>query len=422
MRKRYLKRALILLMAVCVPAAFIGGCAAPQFKPAPYTPKTIDVQQYDAKADVLMILLDASASMTQQEYNDQAKINIAQDVLYRLNETIPEMDLQAGMRLFGQDPSIVPDGTELVYGITDYRRSELSDAITAVPRQGFITPMGAALEATGQDLNATEGPIALVLVSDGIEREIPEAPLDDNLRALVDQLGDRLCIHSIGVGNFEDGIERMKDIAEDSPCGTYTNADELTSAAAMADFVEKTLLSKRIDSDGDGVYDRSDDCPNTPAGVAVDDSGCASVVAAITPADSDGDGVADDTDKCRNTPQGVQVGNDGCRTMEMVHFEFDESNIQPRYEAILDDAAQMLRDNPQVEMEIHGHTDDIGTPPYNQELSERRARSVKQYLIDQGIDGGRLSTTGHGERQPIATNETAEGRAENRRAELKTQD
>jgi OOP family OmpA-OmpF porin len=101
-----------------------------------------------------------------------------------------------------------------------------------------------------------------------------------------------------------------------------------------------------------------------------------------------------------------------------VHFDFDKSNIKPQYEPILNDIADVMRRNPMLRLRVHGHTDSIGTEQYNQGLSERRARAAEQYLIGRGIDSARLSTVGHSFRQPIETNKTKTGRAQNRRAEF----
>ncbi|MAE93671.1 MAG: hypothetical protein CL910_03325 [Deltaproteobacteria bacterium] len=101
-----------------------------------------------------------------------------------------------------------------------------------------------------------------------------------------------------------------------------------------------------------------------------------------------------------------------------VNFDFDKSAIRPDAAVILDEAIRILADRSEVRLRVEGHTDWTGTDAYNQGLSERRASSVRDYLVAHGIDAGRLTTAGFGESQPIATNETREGRALNRRVEL----
>ena len=101
-----------------------------------------------------------------------------------------------------------------------------------------------------------------------------------------------------------------------------------------------------------------------------------------------------------------------------VNFDFDKSDIRPDAAVILDEAASQLNASPGRSVSVAGHTDSVGTEAYNQALSERRAASVKDYLVSKGVDGSRLSTAGFGESNPIASNDTADGRALNRRVEL----
>ncbi len=170
-----------------------------------------------------------------------------------------------------------------------------------------------------------------------------------------------------------------------------------------------------VDSDGDGVLDRDDRCPGTPAGVEVDEYGCEK--------DSDEDGVPDSEDECPDTRRGAVVDRDGCERqvvidLEGVHFEFDKATLTPDSRSTLDAAVEILGNHPQLEVEVAGHTDNIGTESYNLDLSKRRARVVYDYLIDNGISADRLSTEGYGESEPIASNDTERGRAQNRRTEL----
>ncbi len=171
-----------------------------------------------------------------------------------------------------------------------------------------------------------------------------------------------------------------------------------------------------LDSDGDGVPDYLDTCPGTAAGIAVDESGC--------PLDSDGDGVPDYQDKCPGTMAGSAVDADGCPPVGAeldilnMEFDFDKSNIRDEYKPRLDTDVKVLQDNPNMTIMIEGHTDSTGPEAYNQALSERRANSVKDYMVEGGVDAGRMETVGKGESEPVADNGTREGRAQNRRVEL----
>jgi len=171
-----------------------------------------------------------------------------------------------------------------------------------------------------------------------------------------------------------------------------------------------------VDSDGDGVPDDSDRCPGTPAGAKVDRYGCEF--------DSDGDGVVDSMDKCPNTPKGTPVDNTGCElahefTLEGVNFEFDSAKLTADSTATLDGAVKILQRHSDLKVEIAGHTDSQGNDVYNQGLSERRAQAVADYLIAHDVYRNNVSVKGYGESQPVADNGTTEGRAANRRVELR---
>ncbi len=139
--------------------------------------------------------------------------------------------------------------------------------------------------------------------------------------------------------------------------------------------------------------------------------------------DLDGDGVLNERDKCPNTRPGAVVDLDGCEVeavieLEGVHFDFDKATLRPEAKVILNEAAALLGKHEKVVVEVAGHTDSVGSEKYNQGLSERRANSVRDYLVEKGVKASRLSAKGYGELRPIASNDTEEGRQENRRVEL----
>jgi len=105
--------------------------------------------------------------------------------------------------------------------------------------------------------------------------------------------------------------------------------------------------------------------------------------------------------------------------LDDVLFDFDKSNVKPEAAAILDRLVAFMNENKDKKATLSGHTDSVGTEAYNQGLSERRVASVKAYIVKKGIDGGRVSGQGFGESKPIADNKTREGRAKNRRVEIK---
>jgi len=235
----------------------------------------------------------------------------------------------------------------------------------------------------------------------------------------------------------KDGVKDKYDACPDTPLGVevddvgcpvdsdgdgvpdYLDECPNTPAGAPVDAVGCPL-----DSDGDGVPDYMDNCPNTPAGAPVDAQGC--------PLDSDGDGVPDYMDRCPNTPAGTEVDRQGCPipepepevisyTFEDVFFNFDSAVLTDEGKARLDEIGATLITIMDADIEVHGHTDATGPEDYNMGLSKRRAEAVRDYLLENfsGLNANQFTVRQFGEDQPIDTNDTREGRRQNRRVEIK---
>jgi OOP family OmpA-OmpF porin len=151
----------------------------------------------------------------------------------------------------------------------------------------------------------------------------------------------------------------------------------------VVEEVEEVIVVENIDSDGDGVYDRNDECPGTPHKFKVNDVGC--------PTDYKFD----------------------------VQFAFDSSKIQPQFKEEIVNFAEFMDNAPDYQAELQGYTDTIGNDAYNQKLSQRRADAVKAELEKYGIASDRLKAVGYGESDPVASNKTKEGRYQNRRVNAK---
>ena len=145
----------------------------------------------------------------------------------------------------------------------------------------------------------------------------------------------------------------------------------------------------------------------------------AKVAPVEAPKDSDSDGVIDSLDECPNTMAKSKVDSVGCMTLVNLNINFDtnKSNIKDSYNTRIVEFANMLKANPKLKATIGAHTDSVGSDAYNQKLSERRAASTVEALKALKVDASKIKAVGYGETRPVATNATAEGKAENRRVE-----
>ena len=181
------------------------------------------------------------------------------------------------------------------------------------------------------------------------------------------------------------------------------------------------------DTDGDGIPDSIDKCPTEPEDKDgfQDEDGCPDP-------DNDGDGIPDVKDKCPNEPEtfnGYQ-DEDGCPdeipaavkkftgVIQGINFKTKSAEITRDSHKVLDKAVQVLSDYPDVRLEIGGHTDNVGKAEFNLELSQKRAESVKEYLVGKGISSDRLTAVGYGMDKPLTSNKTAADKAKNRRTEF----
>jgi OOP family OmpA-OmpF porin len=139
-----------------------------------------------------------------------------------------------------------------------------------------------------------------------------------------------------------------------------------------------------------------------------------------TQKDSDGDLIPDNLDKCPNTPLNMTVDHSGCPIITTLRLNFDtnKADVKEIYYPKLKKIAEILKNNPNLKIEIAGHTDDIGDDKYNLKLSKKRAKAVKNILVKYGIDPNRIITKGYGESYPLVPNNTITNRALNRRVEI----
>ncbi|KAB2833049.1 MAG: OmpA family protein [Candidatus Brocadia sp.] len=394
MRKLYLLASVLMasftVLAGCAQLSSLKKPLGPMetFVPQHLDAASLDVQ-YESKIESFVIILDASASM-QEEYNGivnkgHPKFAVAKDILMRMNNTLPEIDINSALVTFGHGFFKPLDKTFIVYELTKHSRGLLENALNGITSPEGCSPAGNAIKDAKNLLLTSGGQNAVILICDG--EQLIGSPLS-RAQDLKEMYGDRVCLYTIFVGNTVEGERELREIAREAQCGFSVTADGIASSENMADFVKKVFLTEiprqvhdsDIDSDGDGVYDKDDECPDTPKGAIVDSRGCW-VVKGVT-------------------------------------FDYKKWDIKEEFNSNLSNIVEILENNPDMKIRIEGHTDNIGSMGYNIELSQKRARAVKNYLVGKGIQESRISTEGFGFKHPIAPNDTEAGRALNRRAEI----
>lgn len=251
-----------------------------------------------------------------------------------------------------------------------------------------------------------------------------------------------------------DGVPDYRDRCPDTPTGV--RVDEFgcpldTDADGVVDYLDRCPTVPGLekfdgcpDRDGDGIEDAFDKCPDVPGtaeffgcpdrdgdGIPDSEDKCPDVAGLCQfdgCPDRDGDGVPDAEDQCPDEPG--TIANRGCpevkvddidainRALDKVFFDFDKYEIKAESFEALNKIVNILSENPSYKVLIEAHADNIGTEAYNVTLSGRRAEAVKNYLVSNGIGESRITAQAYGEARPAASNDSAEGRAQNRRVEF----
>ncbi|MBN2072219.1 MAG: OmpA family protein [Candidatus Krumholzibacteriota bacterium] len=332
---------------------------------------------------------------------------------------------------------------------------------TITPGISYVTPKGAGILA-GIDINLNS------------EDNWPISDPPDWMAYLGFSVGGFVLAQDSDKDGIEDKVDKCADQPEDfdgfeddDGCpdldndadGIQDQVDQCPDLAEDFDGFEDEDGCPDLDNDGDGIPDIEDRCPSEPEDFDgfEDSDGCPDIIQ-----DSDNDGVADDQDKCPLKPEDLDgfqdedgcpdldndldgildvndqcpmetetfngyMDEDGCpdeRPIEAkfilrgVNFESGSASLTPDSYAVLDQVVKSLMAYPEVKVEVRGYTDSVGSWETNLRLSEKRAESVKHYLINSGIMADRVLAKGYGEADPVSSNKTAAGRAENRRIEF----
>ncbi len=353
-----------LFSVVALVAIFGIGCVS--YAP-PRDPIAVDPLQLSGNearvVDQVLVVTDASGSMKDSRSFSEAKA-LTQEFI----SALPEANVRsknaatysAGAIAFGGDDRKT---TPLA---TFDRGALASDAenlhLLGVPHPR--TPLNDVLAEAHATLDG-QGPAALVLFSDG--QPDSEATAMQAGRELVASIPAGICIHTVHTAAGGEGKAFLTGLSQLTSCGSVRTAADLQSASNLNGFSRDVLVAA---------------IPGTlPA------------VGAIDPC---------------TTPVRLRA----------VEFNFDKANLTDSGEQTLSAIVSRLGECEDVKITIRGHTDGLGTDAYNEGLSERRATTVENFLSSGGIDSGRLNTEAKGESEPIASNDTGEGRARNRRVEL----
>ena len=338
-------------------AVLLAGCAGTPYSPTPFTASGIDTSAYTAKVDAFVVVMDASSSM-KFDYEDRSNFYNAKDVVTHLNQTIPELGYQSALVGFGSGSCVNREDARVVYGPATYSRADFSNGLTMLECAGGITPMADGVNVGGDTVKGS-GQVALIIVSDFWQ--INSGAVIAAIDTLKADYGDRLCIHTIKVGDADEGGDLAAALAGVNSCGSSVDAGSLASSAAMAGYVTDVLLA--------------------PATVVKYE---------------------------KNTMSASAL------------FDHDKSNLKDEGKAALHalDESIKAKGASVVDINVIGHTDSDGTEEYNMALSIRRAEAVRDYMVSEGVDAAIIDVSGEGELNPIASNATKEGRAENRRVDI----
>jgi len=352
----YLRSTLLFIIS----GGFLAGCIDTVYTPTPFTPATVDTSAYVPKVDAFVVVVDASDSMNFY-YGTRRNFFTAKDVVGNMNQTIPPLGYKSALVGFGTGSCVNGEDATVLYGPAPYRRADFANGLAKLDCAGGLTPMSEGIDVGGGSAKAASGKVAMILVSDFYQIDTGA------VSAVVDKLkadyGDRLCIHTIRVADAPQNADMIAALAGVNSCGSSVDASSLATPDAMANYVTDVLL--------------------TPAAVTA-------------------------------------VKYEKTTVSASALFDYDKAILKDKGKAELHalDESIKARGAKIVDVHVIGYTDSEGTEKYNMALSLRRADAVRNYMVSEGVASSMIKVSGEGESNPVASNATAEGRAQNRRVEI----
>jgi len=336
----------------------LAACAiGPAHVPKAVQPQLIDMTAFAPKVESFVVVLDISSSMA-EDYQDRPKVHTAQDLVASFNATVPAAAFKSGLVTFGNgEGRCFGDGVATdAYGLTDHDASAFAAALGSIDCAGGTTPLSEGIDSASQMLTGQTGPLAVIVVSDF--QWVSADAVKRSVANLKSQYQGEICLHTVKVGDNTTGDALIASITDAPGCDSSMAAGDLTSAAAMATYVTDVLM-------GPLQYE--------------DHSVSATAL-----------------------------------------FDFDKAVLKEQGEAELHNLSEYIKGKgiTIVDIDVIGHTDSRGSDEYNLDLSKRRAMAVSDYLTANGVSANIMDVSGKGESEPVATNNTDEGRAKNRRVEI----
>jgi len=288
------------------------------------------------------------------KYKGTQKLTLARSIVASMNQSISDIKLNAGLRDFGRG-----------YNLFSIGQSTLLYGVASYDKQALSDALQKANLAGGDSLmgkasNRAADDLKTVSGTSALilisDGKVTDQGVIQAAENLKKIYGDTICIYTIQIGDCYASEKLLEEIAKIGGCGFSVNADDLASCEAMASFVKKVFFEK---------------------GAAA--------------------------------PSKMIINS--------VLFDFDSNVVKPEAAIMLEQVADMLKQDSR-DVVVEGHTCSVGPEAYNLGLSERRAKAVRGFLVDQGVDSSRLTAKGAGETEPIADNTTDEGRERNRRVEF----
>ena len=352
-----IKRSIISLFTAPFVLLLAACASGPTYTPSAVQPQAIDMDAFAPKVESFVVVLDVSSSMG-EDFQDRPKVHTAQDLVASFNATVPPAEFKSGLVTFGSGTGrcFGTGSADGIYGLASHDGGAFASALGSIECAGGTTPMADGLDAAAQMLSGVSGPVAVIVVSDF--RWVASNPVGEAVARLKEQHGENLCLHAVKVGDAARSERVISSMISAPGCDSYVAAADISSADGMAGYVTGVLLAPL-------EYEK-----HSVAATAL--------------------------------------------------FDFDSAILKDQGKAELQNLADYIRGKGITvkDIDVVGHTDGVGSAEYNQELSERRAMAVKEFMVASGVDAAIIDVSGKGKSEPVASNDTEEGRARNRRVEI----